>query len=100
MRADNLLMAQHWANVLRAAGIACELRNTALAGAIGDIPFLDAAPQVWVAAAEAARARQLLDEAARPPAGVAWSCARCGEVSEPQFGSCWNCGTLRSDGAR
>lgn len=47
-RADNLITAYHWANLLQAAGIRCEVRNTALTGALGDIPFLEAAPQLWV----------------------------------------------------
>lgn len=26
-----------------------------------------------------------------------WKCPKCGVVSEPQFDSCWKCGTLRKD---
>ncbi|MCA3168731.1 MAG: DUF2007 domain-containing protein, partial [Burkholderiales bacterium] len=47
-RADDLVTAYHWANVLKAAGIQCEVRNTALTGALGDIPFSEASPQIWV----------------------------------------------------
>ena len=39
-RADHLVLATIWAESLRAAGIRCELRNTMLSGAIGEIPFL------------------------------------------------------------
>jgi uncharacterized membrane protein len=24
-----------------------------------------------------------------------WKCSKCGEMSEPQFDSCWKCGTVR-----
>jgi hypothetical protein len=35
MRAPNLIIGQHWVNVLEAAGIACELHNRYLNGALG-----------------------------------------------------------------
>ena len=47
-RAENTLQASIWADTLRAAGIRCELRNTALSGALGEIPFLECAPQLWI----------------------------------------------------
>jgi hypothetical protein len=27
--------------------------------------------------------------------GKPWKCPKCGEMSEPQFDSCWKCGTAR-----
>lgn len=97
-RADNLLQASIWAESLRAAGIRCELRNTVLSGAMGEIPFLECAPQLWLANdADEARATAILDELRRPRAGAAWRCAQCGEPSEAQFGACWQCGATRPD---
>lgn len=97
MRCDHVLQAQHYANVLRAAGIRCTVRNTALAGAIGDIPFIECAPQVWIDnTLDEPRARELLGSLRQPVEGTAWQCA-CGETIEPQFGQCWRCGALRPD---
>jgi hypothetical protein len=31
------------------------------------------------------------------PVGKLWKCSKCGEELEPQFESCWNCGTVRGD---
>ncbi len=96
LRCDHLLHATHTANVLRAAGVACEVRNTALAGAIGDIPWLECAPQVWILRdGDEALARTLLEELAQPVPGGSWRCSRCGESLEPQFAACWNCGAMR-----
>jgi len=98
IRADNLLQASIWAESLRAAGIRCELRNTALSGAMGEIPFLECAPQLWLEReADEARALAILDELRRPPRGAPWRCAQCGETSEPQFGACWQCGATRPE---
>jgi len=44
----SLVHAAHCQNVLLAAGIRAELRNTWLFGAIGEIPFRESAPQVWL----------------------------------------------------
>ena len=95
LRAHDFVSAHHCANVLRAAGIACQVRNTALTGALGEIPFLDAAPQIWVAERDYTLARTLLDEAGRAAVGPAWRCERCGEQLEPQFAHCWSCGAPR-----
>jgi len=95
-RADNTMQATIWANSLRAAGIRCELRNTALSGALGEIPFLECAPQLWIALDhEVARACEILQQLRQPMTGPAWQCAGCSEYSEPQFGCCWQCGSAR-----
>ena len=98
MRCEHALAAAHYAAALRASGIDCEVRNSTLAGAMGEIPFIECAPQVWLRNAhDEARALELVAEMHRPVAGAPWKCARCGEVLEPQFGQCWNCGAARSD---
>ena len=95
-RADHVVQATIWAESLRAAGIRCELRNTALAGAMGEIPFLECAPQLWIERdIDEGRAREILKQLRQPMSGPGWSCANCGEYSEPQFGACWKCGAQR-----
>lgn len=98
MRCEHALAAAHYAGALRAAGIDCEVRNSTLAGAMGEIPFIECAPQIWIRnALDEARALELVEEMHRPIAGAPWRCARCSEVLEPQFGQCWNCGAARSE---
>jgi hypothetical protein len=95
-RADHPLQAAIWADTLRAAGIRCEVRNTTLSGAMGEIPFLECAPQLWLPNAEdEPRAREILQQLRQPVVGSPWRCADCGEESEPQFGTCWKCGAER-----
>ncbi|HWY32812.1 MAG TPA: hypothetical protein VNX46_18755 [Candidatus Acidoferrum sp.] len=33
------------------------------------------------------------------PKGKPWKCLKCGEISEPQFATCWKCGAARKDEA-
>jgi hypothetical protein len=95
-RFDHALQAAHFANALAAAGIRCEVRNTTLAGAIGDIPWLECAPQLWLLDdLDEGRARELLADLQRDVAGAPWRCAACAEQIEPQFGACWKCGAAR-----
>jgi Putative prokaryotic signal transducing protein len=101
MRCEHTIAAAHYAGALRAAGIDCEVRNTALSGAIGEIPFLECAPQIWIRnSLDEARARELIADLRAPVSGRPWTCSACGEVLEPQFSQCWNCGAGRSDAGR
>jgi hypothetical protein len=96
MRCEHAIVAAHYAGALRAAGIDCEVRNTALSGALGEIPFLECAPQIWIRnALDEARAREFISQLRLPVSGDPWTCAKCGEVLEPQFSQCWNCGSPR-----
>ena len=95
-RADNSIQASIWADTLRAAGIRCELRNTALSGALGEIPFLECAPQIWLERDDdAPRALEILSMLSKPVRAPEWKCTGCGEYSEAQFGACWKCGATR-----
>ena len=97
-RCEHPLQAAHLANALRAAGIRVEVRNTTLSSALGDIPFLECAPQLWLdSPLDEHRARELLCELQRPVDGPCWTCGGCGETIEPQFGACWRCGAARRD---
>jgi hypothetical protein len=92
--AESLVEVAHLQNLLQAAGIASYVRNERLAGAMGEIPFLECWPELWVVeSGQSLRARGLIDEALRPsPASDDWQCPQCGETIEGQFALCWNCG--------
>lgn len=95
----DLVEAHHRANLLRSAGIRAEVRNTFLGGAVGDIPFIEAGPQVWIDEREnAAVARAIIDEVEHAPVQAAWRCEACDELIEGQFAQCWHCGATRPFG--
>jgi len=85
--------------LLEREGIACLIRNEQLFAALGEIPFLECCPELWVVDNEVwPRARLLLDSWLKSEAGgLPWTCAECGEMLEGQFGACWNCGTQRNE---
>lgn len=92
-RAASLIQVAHARNLLLTAGIQSELRNQYLAGALGDLPMLETWPQLYVDDADEQAALRALARADAAPAGAPWTCEHCGEVLEPQFTSCWRCGT-------
>ena len=95
--ADNLMIATLWQRVLESAGIACEVRNRFIGGAVGELPADQVAPQIWIAdARDAERAAALLVELRNPSYLPSWRCTRCGEEVEGQFFQCWKCEAVRA----
>jgi len=91
--AESVIEIAHLRNVLESAGIACEVRNDRLGGVVGEIPFVECWPELWVRhSGDVLRARGLIDDALRPASGAeTWVCPGCGERIEPQFTQCWRC---------
>jgi hypothetical protein len=85
--------------LLEQEGIACLIRNDHLFAALGDIPFLECFPELWVVDDEVwPRARLLLENWLKNAEDTgAWICAACDEVLEGQFDSCWKCGKERDE---
>jgi hypothetical protein len=80
---------------LAAEGIVCLVRNDELSTALGEIPFVECYPELWVIDDEVfPRARLLLDQwlAETAEDHAAWTCCKCGERIEGQFQLCWKCG--------
>lgn len=83
---------------LAGEGIDCEVRNEHLIGGMGELPITtETLPQIWVAATDRERARELIQRALRQeqPPGANWTCPRCSEEIEGQFSECWRCGAGR-----
>jgi hypothetical protein len=85
--------------LLEGEGIACLIRNEELFAAMGEIPFVELYPELWVIDDEVyPRARVLLDGWLKTEELQAepWVCPGCGEKLEGQFGACWKCGQQKS----
>ena len=91
---ESLITINHYKNILESEDIICEIRNEHLGGIVGEMPFVEVWPELWVKHdLDADRAKQLLDDAnSNESQEPAWKCRRCGEDNEGQFAACWNCG--------
>jgi len=91
----------HLQNLLEQAGVGCFIKHRELGSAMGDLPFLECSPELWVLSdAQAGKAAAVIREALRPDSGAPaarWRCSKCGEDNEAQFAVCWRCG--QSDAA-
>lgn len=89
--------------LLEESEIRCMIRNEYLSSAMGEVPFLESSPELWILKDEDyLRARTLLEtwRTTRIEVTGPWACAQCGENIEGQFTSCWQCGEERQPAQR
>src|SRR5688500_17848365 len=94
----NLIDVVQLKDLLEQEGIACLIRNDILAGRAPEIPFTETFPELWVQNdADLPKAQTIKADwqNARQIIGESWQCPTCNESLEPQFSTCWNCGTNR-----
>ena len=92
--ADSLITINHFKNLLEAEGIPCQIRNEHLGSIMGEMPFVETWPELWVVNdLDFDRATQLITDADAESPKTPWCCKKCGEENEGQFAACWNCGT-------
>jgi hypothetical protein len=90
----NIIDAGILRGLLTGNDIECETRGEYLSMAIGEIPYSECYPQLWVSDEDFERAKAILDQwqNREPVSHDRWTCKGCGEVNEGQFMSCWKCG--------
>ena len=94
--AANLQEAYLILHRLEHANIRARIFNEHAHGALGEIPFTHAYPELWVLEhADIVRARAIIDEYqhAAPVTG-ARDCRFCGESNPAGFELCWRCGAV------
>jgi hypothetical protein len=81
-------------DMLADAGIRSRILNEHAQGGIGEIPFTQAYPEIWIEREhDMARARKLVTEfESRTNSDVYVDCPRCGEENPDNFETCWHCG--------
>ena len=95
---DSIITINHYKNMLISEGIPAFIKNEHLGGIVGEMPFQEVWPELWVEndldfdrAVQLLDANTVLDESP----GSNWRCKNCREDNEAQFGACWSCGKAR-----
>ena len=91
----SLVTISHYRNLLKSEGIDAFLRNEHLGSIVGEMPFQEVWPELWVRNdLDYDRALQLIDmeKLIEESPGENWRCKQCGEDNEGQFAACWSCG--------
>jgi len=93
-KAADLPEAHLIAGLLRQAGIDARVLNENAQGGLGDIPFGETYPEVWIInAPDFARANDMIAHFERAPieSGSIF-CRACNEENPANFELCWHCG--------
>jgi hypothetical protein len=96
---DSLVTINHYKNILSSEGIPAFIRNEYLGSIVGEMPFQEVWPQLWVENdLDHDRAVQLIDAARTIDESPqeSWRCAACNTENEGQFAACWNCETQKN----
>ncbi|MEO8159515.1 MAG: DUF2007 domain-containing protein [Betaproteobacteria bacterium] len=79
--------------VLAQAGIDARVFNENAQSVMGEIPFHQAWPEVWIMDEDDERqARELIRQIELPPSRTVAFCPHCHEENPSNFHTCWNCG--------
>ena len=90
--ADSLITINHFRNLLTSEGIPTEIRNEHLGSIMGEMPFVETWPELWVINdLDYDRATELITAVGEESPTAPWRCKRCGEENEGQFAACWKC---------
>lgn len=86
-------------SLLESNGIRTFIRNQYGSSVMGEVPFVEVVPQLYVLhEADVSRALELLQlDLPGREGGDAWVCPECGVDVEANFSRCWKCG-LHRDG--
>ncbi len=93
--ADSLVTINHFRNLLVSEGIPAFLKNEHFGSIMGEVPFQEVWPELWVENdLDYDRAMQLINSAkiAEESPSAPWTCRDCREENEGQFAVCWQCG--------
>jgi hypothetical protein len=79
--------------LLAASGIEARVLNEYAGGALGELPFAEVAPSVWIKEdRDMLRARQIVSSYENPvPVPGTTRCNNCGEECPNDFAICWQC---------
>jgi hypothetical protein len=85
-------------SLLEANGIRTFLKNQFASGALGELPFVEICPQLYVLQpADLPAANRLIRQAAPPPVTseplIGWTCTHCDAEVDGELGVCWQCGS-------
>jgi hypothetical protein len=96
----DLIAVSQLKDFLEDQGIPCLVKNEILTALWPEVPFADSFPELWVQNdADFEKAARIKADWKRPMdvRSPAWTCPHCAEELEPQFSSCWKCGTAKAE---
>ena len=87
-------------SVLEAEGIHTHLKNQFTSSVLGEIPFVEVMPELWILEDDdLVKAKRLIQELLSDSQHnqPEWTCSRCDSVVDGVFDRCWKCNAQRPD---
>jgi hypothetical protein len=94
----DLATVGRYQSLLEAEGIRTYLKNQYTSSVLGEIPFLEGIPQLWILEErDLAQANSLIRKLAQAGevTGPDWACPNCQAEVDAVFDRCWNCEQAR-----
>lgn len=81
---------------LESHGVPSFLKNEFTSSVMGEVPFFETWPEIWVADELFDQAQQLVKQAETEVSDLGdWFCRNCKEENPGTFELCWSCETVR-----
>ncbi len=96
----DLARVGHIQSVLASAGIRTLLKNQFMSSVMGEIPFVEVLPELWILDdRDLGRAQELIRNLLEQPVEDLpdWECGSCGTAVASVFSHCWNCGRAHDE---
>ncbi len=98
--AADIIEAQLLKKLLASKGIATTLKNENLQSGVGEIPFVEMWPELWLLDLhDLDRAQQVVNEFVNRKTASDWVCTICNERNPGSFEICWMCAGTSTDDA-
>ena len=91
---ENMALVGIAKSYLLERNIQCVIRNEFASSVMGEVPFLDVWPELWLLDdSQYNDAVVLLKEIQEVPVNkIDWKCGTCQEINPGNFDICWQCG--------
>jgi len=96
--AADTIEAQLVQKLLASEGITTSLKNENLQSGVGELPFVEMWPELWLLNLhDLDRAQQVLNEFVNRTVASDWVCTICNERNPESFEICWMCAETSTD---
>lgn len=82
-------------NALESRGIQCEIRGEHMQVALGRLPLTECWTELWIVEDSMKEMAESIIEGRGERQWTSWTCPKCSESVDGEFGQCWNCQAYR-----
>lgn len=90
--ANDLIEARLLDSILKSHRLSSVVRNESLQGGIGELPYVEIWPEIWIKNLnDWDAAKELLSGFTKINPEEDWKCLNCRETNPGSFQTCWSC---------